>query len=108
MWISLLSKYWKELVLLAGSALVVGYVMWLQNSLASIRLGKLEAEASLKMVTKQLENNYAEYELKLGRYETQSKVIETKWKTKYETIYVWGDENASCEDVITRFDSTVY
>lgn len=94
-------SYWKELLVITLSGLIIWYVM-------NLRLDLAEANNSLLLLTNQLEENQMEYDNSIAAYKIQDKEIEVKWRTKYETIYIWGDNNASCEDVMDRFNSTVY
>ena len=101
MLISLLNRYWVHIAITTSAALLVWYIMYLRSNLDS-------TENKLQTLVAQLSENKIKYDSDLVRYKLQEKEVETKWRTKYETIYVWRDKNASCEDVMSRFDSTVY
>lgn len=106
MWV--LSRYWKEAVIALSIGAIVWYVMSLRNEIIELS-GKNEIlQGVLLHQSEMIEAHRAEYEASLSKYKEKEKEVTTKWKTRYETIYVWEDKNVSCENAMARFNSTVY
>jgi hypothetical protein len=106
MW--MLARYWKEIAI----ALVVGSLVWY---IMSLRMSVVELSGRNKALQDALihqgqliDANRAEYETNMATYRNKEVEVETKWKTRIETIYVWEDKNVSCEDAMSRFDRTIY
>lgn len=104
----MLARYWKEIAI----ALVVGLLVWY---IMSLRMNVVELSGRNKALQdaiihqgQLIDANRAEYETNIATYINKEAEVETKWKTRIETIYVWEDKNVSCEDVMDRFNSTVY
>ena len=108
MWTMYLTKYWKELAVAAVVGIGVWYVMNLRADVLKLTTENILLQNKLDTVYEKLESNYKEYQTNLGKYESQDAKVTVKWKTRIETVYVWGDKNVSCEDAMSRFDSTIY
>lgn len=105
---SFLSRYWSQLVSVLLLGLLVWYIMSLRMDNANLSRTNELLSTKLDTVYKEIEANKAEYEANLKVYQSKEKKVETRYKKIYETIYVWEDNNVSCEDAMSRFDSTVY
>lgn len=105
---SFLSRYWSQLVSALLLGLLVWYIMSLRMDNANLSRTNELLSTKLDTVYKEIEANKAEYEANLKVYQSKEKKVETRYKKIYETIYVWEDNNVSCEDAMSRFDSTVY
>ena len=103
-----LSKYWSQLVSALLLGLLVWYIMSLRTDNANLSRTNELLRTKLDTVYKEIEVNRVQYETNMKMYQSKEKKVETKYKKIYETIYVWGDRNVSCEDAMSRFDSTVY
>lgn len=108
MWISLLSKYWQYVAVGVGAAALVWYVMGLRTEVVRLTSEKQVLENAISTQAALAEEARVENAKKLAAFGRREKEIEVKWKTKQETIYVWEENNASCEDVLRRFDITLY
>lgn len=105
---SFLSRYWAQLVSALLLGLLVWYIMSLRMDNANLSRTNELLSTKLDTVYKEIEANKVEYEANLKVYQSKEKKVETRYKKIYETIYVWEDNNVSCEDAMSRFDSTVY
>lgn len=108
MWRSLLSSYWKYIAVGLVAVAFVMYVMGLRLQVAQLTNDKQVLENVIITQAALAEEARLENARKLAIFGRREKEIEVKWKTKQETVYVWEENNASCEDVIARFDRTLY
>ena len=74
---------------------------------------KLEAdnkvlEVKLFGITEQLEQNANDYDIAINEYTKNIQHRDKVFKTRVESIYIWEDKNASCENVINRFDNYTF
>ena len=103
-----LQRYWQYLVTMLITGTLIWYIMALHMDNANLSRTNEMLSSKLDAVYKQIEANKVEYESNLKVYQNKESKVVTKYKTIYETIYVWEDQNVSCEDAMARFDSTVY
>ena len=103
-----LQRYWQYLVTMLITGTLIWYIMTLRMDNANLSRTNEMLSSKLDTVYKQIEANKVEYESNLKVYQNKESKVVTKYKTIYETIYVWEDQNVSCEDAMSRFDSTVY
>ena len=103
-----LQRYWQYLVTMLITGTLIWYIMALRMDNANLSRTNEMLSSKLDTVYKQIEANKVEYESNLKVYQNKESKVVTKYKTIYETIYVWEDQNVSCEDAMSRFDSTVY
>ena len=105
-----LIQYWKELVV----ALIVGLLTWY---IGSLRLDKeklctknIRLQAYIELQNALLESNKVEYEAKLKEFSKVREVNRMVYKDKIKEIYTYlpGETNATCNDVIAKFDSYQY
>jgi len=104
MWIQLLMQYWKYV-------LVFVLLLGLSSSLVLMKISNIKLESTIALQAKDLEHIAKEreqdaivYETAINEYTENMKHRDTVFKTKTEKIYIWEDANASCEDVINRFN----
>jgi hypothetical protein len=65
-------------------------------------------ESELSSITLQLEQNAKDYDVAMAEYTKNIQYRDKVFKTRVESIYIWEDKNASCEDVINRFDNYTF
>ena len=65
-------------------------------------------EVKLFGITEQLEQNAKDYDVAITEYTKNIQYRDKVFKTRVESIYIWEDKNASCEDVINRFDNYTF
>jgi hypothetical protein len=74
---------------------------------------KLEADnkvlkVKLFKITEQLEQNANDYDVAMTEYTKNIQHRDKVFKTRVESIYIWEDKNASCENAINRFDNYTF
>lgn len=108
MWMILLRKYWLYLLLFLLFSVCFFYltILKIENIKLEAEVSKLNTE--LETVAMIVESNKVDYDKNIEEYKKSSAKVETKWKTRIEAVYVWEDNNVSCEDAIHRLDNTVY
>jgi hypothetical protein len=63
----------------------------------------------LAYIAKEREQDAKDYQTAINEYTENIKHRDTVFKTKTEKIYIWEDDkNASCEDVINRFNNYTF
>lgn len=100
--------YWKEILLGIVILGMVAYIQILRMNVIEAQGRNKTLQGKLDVISAKIEANRVQYEANMKRYEEKDLETTIKWKTRYETIYVWRDANVSCEDAMSRFDSTVY
>ena len=108
MWIMLLKEYWRlflELVFLLVFSISLVW-MTISNIKLESKVALLEKDALV--IKKEREQDARDYEAAMNEYTENMKHRDTVFKTKTEKIYAWEDENASCEDVINRFNNYTF
>ena len=103
-----LMNYWKELAV----AVLVGILVWYVQSLRmdNEKLGRKNErlQSYIELQNAMIEANKAEYEAKMDEYNKVKVVNHTVYKDKIRVIYQWEDTNATCNDVMSKFDSYQY
>ena len=74
---------------------------------------KLESKVALLekdalYIKKEREQDAKDYQTAMNEYTENMKHRDTVFKTKTEKIYIWEDTNATCEDVINRFNNYTF
>jgi peptidoglycan hydrolase CwlO-like protein len=59
-------------------------------------------------IAEQLEQNAKDYETAITEYTKNIQHRDKVFKTRVESIYIWEDKNASCENAINRFDNYTF
>jgi uncharacterized membrane protein (DUF106 family) len=103
-----LINYWKELVVATMTVLLVWYVQSLR--LDNEKLGRKNdrLQAYIELQNAMIEANKAEHESKMDEYNKVKIINHTVYKDRIKVIYQWEDANATCNDVIAKFDSYQY
>jgi hypothetical protein len=74
---------------------------------------KLESKVALLEkdalhIKQEREQDAIDYQTAINEYAENMKHRDTVFKTKTEKIYIWEDANASCQDVINRFNNYTF
>ena len=108
MWITLLKEYWKYI-------LVFVLLLGLSSSLVWMTISNIKLESTVALqakdlayIAKEREQDAKDYETAINEYAENMKHRDTVFKTKTEKIFIWEDANASCQDVINRFDNYTF
>jgi uncharacterized membrane protein (DUF106 family) len=103
-----LMNYWKEIAV----AVVVGMLVWYVQSLRidNEKLGRKNErlQAHIELQNAMIEANKVDYDGGMKEYEKVKVVNRTVYKDKIKVIYKWEDKNATCSDVMVKFDSYQY
>lgn len=96
----LIKKYWFEIMIVVGVVMILGYIKYLGNEInkgidenAKLQSIIREQKAYLTAQNIMVEANRADYQAALKRLPTVLHEIDTKYKTEYQTIYAWRDNN---------------
>lgn len=103
-----LKTYWRlvlELVFFLSLLVLLG-LMKISNT--RLEADKKVLESELSSITLQLEQNAKDYDVAMAEYTKNIQYRDKVFKTRVESIYIWEDKNASCEDVINRFDNYTF
>jgi hypothetical protein len=107
-WITLLKEYWKYI-------LVFVLLLGLSSSLVWMTISNIKLESTVALqakdlayIAKEREQDAKDYETAINEYAENMKHRDTVFKTKTEKIFIWEDANASCQDVINRFDNYTF
>lgn len=106
----LLNKYWKELIV----AVLVGMLVWYVQSLRidNEKLGRKNdsLKAYIELQNAVIEANKVDYDAGMKQYGKTTVVNHTVYKDKIKEIYKYlpGETNATCNDVMSKFDSYQY
>jgi hypothetical protein len=101
-------NYWKYALVFLSLSVLSTSLMWMKISNIKLEADNKVLESELSSITLQLEQNAKDYETAMNEYTENMKHRDTVFKTKTEKIYIWEDENASCEDVINRFNNYTF
>lgn len=100
MFLILIKKYWFEIAIALMVIAVLGYINVLNNEIESLEKDKLvlQSEVNAKKAYIISQNisialNRADYKAAMDRLPTVLHEIETRYKTQYQTIYQWRDNN---------------
>ena len=102
---NILLQYWKYVLVLAFFLLFSVSLVWMKISNTNLQADNKVLKSELLSITSQLEQNAKDYQTAINEYTENIKHRDTVFKTKTEKIYIWEDANASCQDVINRFDN---
>jgi hypothetical protein len=107
-WITLLKEYWKCVLVFVVLSLLSISLVWM--TILNIKLESTVALQSkdLAYIAKEREQDAKDYQTAINEYTENMKHRDTVFKTKTEKIYIWEDENASCQDVINRFNNYTF
>ena len=101
-------NYWKEIAI----ALIVATLVWYIQSLRldNEKLGRKNERliSYIELQNAAIEANRVDYDGGMKEYEKVKVVNHTVYKDKIKVIYQWEDKNATCNDVIAKFDSYQY
>ena len=109
MWITLIKEYWKYALVLVCFLLFSISLVWM--TISNIKLESTVAlqAKDLAYIAKEREQDAKDYQTAINEYTENIKHRDTVFKTKTEKIYIWEDDkNASCEDVINRFNNYTF
>jgi uncharacterized membrane protein len=107
-WITFLKMYWKYVLVLVALSLLSISLVWM--TISNIKLESTVAlqAKDLAYIAKEREQDARDYQTAINEYTENMKHRDTIFKTKTERIYIWEDKNASCEDVINRFNNYTF
>jgi hypothetical protein len=100
--------YWKYVLVFVCFSLFSISLVGMKILNIKLEADKKVLEGKLFGITEQLEQNAKEYKTAMNEYAENTKHRDTVFKTKTEKIYIWEDTNASCEDVINRFNNYTF
>ncbi len=84
------------------------FFLSLLTLLGLMKISNTELKADNKIFKNELERNAKDYKVAIDEYTENIKHRDVIYKTKTEKIYIWEDKNASCENVINRFDNYTF
>jgi uncharacterized membrane protein YeiB len=107
-WMVFLKTYWRlvlELVFFLSLLVLLG-LMKISNT--RLEADKKVLESELSSIALQLEQNAKDYDVAMTEYTKNIQHRDKVFKTRVESIYIWEDKNASCENAINRFDNYTF
>ena len=91
------------------------FLLAFSASLGLMKISNIELSAKLDLKSRNLVDiakarvqDAKDYKIAIDEYTDNMLHRDVVFKTKTEKIYVWEDKNASCQDVINRFDNYTY
>ena len=91
------------------------FLLAFSASLGWMKISNIELSATLDLksrdlvdIAKERKQDAKDYKIAIDEYADNMLHRDVVFKTKIEKIYVWEDKNASCQDVINRFDNYTY
>ena len=109
MWITLLKEYWKYVLVFVCFLLFSISLVWMKISNIKLESKVALLEKDALHIKKEREQDAKDYQTAMNEYAENMKHRDAVFKTKTEKIYIWEDDkNASCQDVINRFNNYTF
>ena len=108
MWMTLLTKYWKEALIGAIIVTLLGYIWMLKSENADLHILEVKQHAKIKEYESTINSNKVDLDARTELVTKYVDKVRTEYKDRVEIIYKEVENNATCHDAMQYLNSYNY